>query len=997
MINQSALKSIIPAGLFVFSFNFLFGQNTGKYLVINPEGHRATIQDMAIDKNGKAITAGFDKTCKIWNTKEGFLERQIYGQIGPGAEGMIYEIAISDDNKYLATGGWFGENKGDNPVGDIRVYKYATGEQIRLFKGHFNTIKDLEFYTNSNFLLSYDADGKVIIWDVETADDVVLEDIPTDLTDIELIEGKMVTSHSSGMVYLWDIVNIVDGGKPKKSFKKLADQGIPANRVAINGYGTRVAVAAGTYVYILDENMNELYSFSHGEDEVTAINFSPDGSRIVVASSGYYVKNNKVTVYEERDKEWYILSSYNQHTDLVKCAAFINNSTCVTAGGLNHEVVVWKVETKKKNSTVLHYMSGAGRPIYSVGMRGDQLAFSNVWDKTNGSSTFDEVFDLSSREFRPYTELDTFEYPVLTMGDRSFVVSNDYTTLTIKKGKSTTGKVTLDITNGSYHKAVTFVNEKYIVSGAAYGVINAYDLTGQHMSELVAHEGDIRGLGVSSDGKFLISTSHDQTVRLWRIDEIGVKKIIFPAVSLFLGANKEWVMWNEEGYFASSKKGASYVGYHVNVARNKSAKYYPFEQFDVMYNRPDIIMSNLGFVDSAIIDLYHSAYLKRLKRMGLEEGDLSSQMNCPYILIKPEPVVKGTVKIGVTVKDSLYPIKSVQVYINDVPALGRSGLDVSSLNTQKLVQTLSIELMSGLNKVQISATNSVGIESLKETVMITNNTPVASNLYVVSVGVSNYKDTLYNLDYASKDAEDVSALFGQATHFKSVQQKVLVDKQVTKNNLLALKDFLSTANRDDVVIFFVAGHGVLNKTLDYYYCTYDMDFLAPEKNGITYAELEQLFDGIKAIRKILIMDTCHSGEVDKDDVEEIAFVNTEMGDITFRSTNTATTYREAQGLQKTNEAVKEMFNDLRRGTGATVISSAGGAEYAMESDEWKNGLFTYCLLEGIKTLNADTDKNGEIMLSELQNYINSRVTELSQGRQMPTSRFENLSLDYRIW
>jgi len=36
-------------------------------------------------------------------------------------------------------------------------------------------------------------------------------------------------------------------------------------------------------------------------------------------------------------------------------------------------------------------------------------------------------------------------------------------------------------------------------------------------------------------------------------------------------------------------------------------------------------------------------------------------------------------------------------------------------------------------------------------------------------------------------------------------------------------------------------------------------------------------------------------------------------------------------------------------------------------------------------------------LSELQNYISVKVAELSKGRQMPTSRFENLNLDYRIW
>jgi hypothetical protein len=95
--------------------------------------------------------------------------------------------------------------------------------------------------------------------------------------------------------------------------------------------------------------------------------------------------------------------------------------------------------------------------------------------------------------------------------------------------------------------------------------------------------------------------------------------------------------------------------------------------------------------------------------------------------------------------------------------------------------------------------------------------------------------------------------------------------------------------------------------------------------------------------------------------------------------------------------MSELFTDLRRGTGVTVISSSGGAEYAMESDEWKNGLFYYCLLHCLKDKAADTNKDGQIMISVLQNYLRKEVTSLSNGAQQPTSRIENLSMDFRIW
>ena len=70
--------------------------------------------------------------------------------------------------------------------------------------------------------------------------------------------------------------------------------------------------------------------------------------------------------------------------------------------------------------------------------------------------------------------------------------------------------------------------------------------------------------------------------------------------------------------------------------------------------------------------------------------------------------------------------------------------------------------------------------------------------------------------------------------------------------------------------------------------------------------------------------------------------------------------------------------------------------YAMENGEWKNGLFTYYLLKGVESGEADLNSDGEIWLKELQQYIQQQVVELSGGQQQPTSRIENSVLDYRV-
>ena len=80
-----------------------------------------------------------------------------------------------------------------------------------------------------------------------------------------------------------------------------------------------------------------------------------------------------------------------------------------------------------------------------------------------------------------------------------------------------------------------------------------------------------------------------------------------------------------------------------------------------------------------------------------------------------------------------------------------------------------------------------------------------------------------------------------------------------------------------------------------------------------------------------------------------------------------------------------------------VISSASGAEYAFESPEWKNGVFTYAILEGLQSGGADADSSGAVRVSELRDYVVDRVRDLTRGKQTPTARRENLEDDFQIY
>jgi hypothetical protein len=103
--------------------------------------------------------------------------------------------------------------------------------------------------------------------------------------------------------------------------------------------------------------------------------------------------------------------------------------------------------------------------------------------------------------------------------------------------------------------------------------------------------------------------------------------------------------------------------------------------------------------------------------------------------------------------------------------------------------------------------------------------------------------------------------------------------------------------------------------------------------------------------------------------------------------------------QKTNtfELMQTTMADLRLNNGSTIISSAGGTEYAMEGEQWENGVFTYCLLTGLENKEADLNSDKIITLIELQEYLRYKVPELTEGNQQPNSRIKNRSINFVIW
>ncbi|TNE54257.1 MAG: hypothetical protein EP338_08830 [Bacteroidetes bacterium] len=1058
-------------------------------LVVDPGAHKGQIRDLLVTPDKKyIISASFDKTIRKWDIEQGEIVQEYRGKIGPGAEGLVYFIDLSPDGKYLAAGGWFGADDESEDVGDIRIFDYKSGKIVQVLKGLSSPPHSLHFTADSKTVIAGDIYSKIFQWDIQSGRKIATFDFHQFLKDKTLLEHcgegqEMMSVDEAHNLCYWDI------NKPSKPTKvdrktlteiyKLAGGGLgdPGN-LAISPTHEDYAFSIENYIILLNKK-KKAYFLIQNKYKPGFIKFSADGQRLLTGCVARGQEQHAY-VFEKKGKEWLEIADFADATASMITGDFIDDQTFVTAGGENNTIYIWSLE-KNANGTqkLIKSFEADGLTAQAVGLDGGIIGISDVWTENFGLSKINKSFDLFLKTIGDAGDQE-FRKPETEQGDWSIKwcrTEEGLDGLTAGLQISQKGKpsdtIFRDSYNGSRHTVYTFAPNGMIISGGNYGHIEVYGTDTRLFNRLVGHEGAIYGMALSQDGKRLITSSDDHTIRIWPLDKLGqyrddqipytfeeylekevnyenvrnylkafIKQLkleelskqksikawekildeidkyddvnatsglrisldeyrcvfIYPIVSMFMNKRGEWIIWDEKGYFSASKNGAKYVGYYVNQGKDKEAKFYPFEQFDLKYNRPDIILEDLGLGSPQIRNFYYRAYLKRLQKMGMTEEQLEGDIHLPTLALQEQQVSEDRkhVRIKVSSEDSKYMLDRIQVHINDVPIYGRDGIKLNA--SHQSTNELNLELAEGKNKIEISVLNNKGSESLREVVYVFNpksgNKP---NLYLVSIGTSKYKDSRFDLKYASKDAKDLVGRFKNSGSFSNIYHELLVDEQSTKENVAKLKDFLSKAGRNDVVMVFVAGHGLLDEDLNYYYATFDTDFNDPGKRGILYEELEKILDQITALKKLLFIDTCHSGEVDKEEVEKSTEKAKVVEDVQFRNAGVGVRKKKGVGLNNTSELMKELYTDLRRGTGATVISSAGGAEYAMESDQWKNGLFTYCLLHGIGDLSADTNKDGKILVSELQDYVREEVVRLSGGKQKPSTRLENISLDYSIW
>ncbi|MBD0403718.1 caspase family protein [Flammeovirga sp. EKP202] len=447
---------------------------------------------------------------------------------------------------------------------------------------------------------------------------------------------------------------------------------------------------------------------------------------------------------------------------------------------------------------------------------------------------------------------------------------------------------------------------------------------------------------------------------------------------------------DDEGYYLSNKEAIE----SITFKNTNSNEIYRFDQFDPWFNRPDIVLKKIGVSDIRYINQAHKAWEKRLEKLSVGKNYPVLQ-SLPTLSINKEelPVSTKESEVTILVKSSAdEKITAVDVWVNNVPIFGQEGWTVQN-PAESVTEEVTVSLGNGKNNVEVSVRTEQNQSSLKEEVFINcEKETVKSKFYLISIGISNYVDQTMNLKYADKDAKDIVDDLSKKSDVKLVPI-LLTNEQVTKENILALKAQLLNTTVDDKVMIYYAGHGILDTDYNYYLSTYSLDFTHPQNDGLRYEDLVDLLDGIPSRKKVIIIDACHSGELDKSAEKLVA-----QNDVKVVSTYSRGLVPKLP-LPTTSSFnfMQSLFVDLRRGTGATIISSAGGDELASEGGIYNNGLFTYYLRKSINEEVADSNSDYKVTLDEILEYVSKQVTVQSKGRQAPNARRWNKEGNFVLW
>jgi WD40 repeat protein len=910
----------------------------GPMLGIETGMHASAIIRVGVDHTCRlAVTGSWDKTVRIWSLPDGRLLRTLRVPIGPGEGGKIYAVAVSPDGRWVAAGGH------DASSADfVYVFDAGSGALVSRVGPLDNVINHLAFSPDGRWLAVSSSDrAGVYVIEVQSWR-IIMHD-------------RLYAGVSFGAAFAPDgsLYAVAYDGKlrqygPGPTFKKIREvttrSGKQPHSVAVDPRGELVAIGFfdSSKIDVYDaatlRNRFSVDAKATDRDNLMAVAWSSDGAHLV-AGGRYQLKLENgwtsMLLTFGRDGQRVgdpVPLGDNSIASLQPCGDSIAVAAADPAFGLvdgNGQVTLWRTgvaaDLRNEQGLAFTIAANAKQVRFSLGSRDTQPVLFDLAQMTVTKSPEPiPGFIAASVEGLPVAGWLDSVNPTFAKKPLGFDGIETSRSLAIRPDRS-----------------------GFVLGTEWY--LRAYDSHGQQRWQ----QGEAAvawDVNISADGRIIVVAYGDGTIRWHRWSDGNELLALF-----FDRKTMAWVAWTPSGYYMASPGGEDLIGWHLNRGWDQAADFFPASRFRDRFNRPDIVRLVLDTLDE-------DAAIK-------QANDLAKrQENTRPLIERLPPIIRiidpadGTHASGSTVtldyavrSPSGQPVSRIDILVDGRPVKA-IGLPIHpAVPDMEMKGSLTITLTQPLAELGLIAwSGDLASEASRIRLTWDGAPQVTRKLYALIVGVSDYADSEMRLSYPAKDANDFAKTLRdqRGGYYADVQTRVLTDRDVTRASIIEGLEWLKKVATDpnNISVLFLAGHGMTDEKQTYWFYTSDANDDNVRIKGVSQDELRKTLQDLQG-KVLWFLDTCHAGAVAKrPPVDMNVLVNT----------------------------VSASENG-----GIVVFASSTGRQVSVESSEWGNGAFTKAIVEGIELGKADLLGNGLITTSSLDTFVESRVQELTGGKQNP--------------
>jgi len=913
--------------------------------------HGAPIERIAVDAQGRyAVTAGPDKTARVWDAASGRLLQVLRPPIGAGDEGKLHAVAITPDGSVVAVGG----STGASWNGRTQVYLFdrASGRMLRRLPGAAGSVLHLNFSADARWLAATHFTDGLRVWDWERGSAPLADRDyrgPSWYSAFSR-DGRLVTTARDGRVRLYTL----DDGALRLVTAQPAPSGQVPGAVSFAPDGATLALGYEDVprVDLLDGRSlalrHPLAPPADAKGYLISVAYAADGRSLLAA--GLRDRQSRNLLYRwtlpGQEPPQTITGSFYAVHEVVPLAQggwllAATNPTWgrVTADGRWQPLGLSPVADTR-------FARGAA---FQLGDGGWAVQFGYL---PRGGDV--HHFDLRSRTLTPGP---------LPGGHPARTSGLDVTGVEESTTPALAGRTLPMLPREHAHGLVIAPDGASFVLATDYR-LRRFDAGGRLVW---GRQVPAFAWGVNMPqsgplaGKLLVATYGDGSIRWHRYSD-GQELL-----ALFAHADRRrWVLWTPSGYYDASAGADELIGWHLNRGQDEAADYFPASRFRARFHRPDVIDRVLDTLDE------HEALKAAnvaLNRSAAPPPELVQLLPPVAELLSGADLATTAPRIVVRVRARTAPDAPVtgwRLRVNgQFVAAVRGATPVADPGLAD-AREFAVDVPPQDSEVEVFAENRHGI-SVPAVVLVRRGTPSAApaaplrqpRLYVLAVGVGQYAHPeIGKLAYAAKDARDFATAMQrqQGRLYAQVEVRLLTDAQATRDEIVDGLEWLQRqVTQHDVGMLFFAGHGINDPSLGYTFLPANADLDRLKRTGVGMADVRSTLASVTG-KALFFFDTCHAGNVLGAGRRDLA--------------------RDLNGV----------INDLA-GTenGVVVFSSSTGRQFSYEDPAWRNGAFTLALVEGLNGAATAPDSN-RITHKTLDFYVSDRVKRLTEGRQTPVTQ-----------